>query len=72
MRAERVGLSCSGNKAINYYFTDNEVDDTRPPNLKRGRIAANTVAELLMQLRKDVCELIGWSANQEDAVRKPK
>jgi hypothetical protein len=63
---------CSGKKATNYFFTDNEVDDANPPNLKRGRIAADTVATLLLQLRKDVCNLIGWTTtSQENAPEGP-
>jgi hypothetical protein len=64
-------VACSGRKSINYYFTDNEMDGGNPPSLKRGRVAANTVAELLLQLRADVCEHVGWTAKQCDSDRRP-
>lgn len=55
-----------------YFFTDGEFEEgTQPQKKKLGPISAETTARMIMQLRDDMVELIGWGGKDGLAFDAP-
>ena len=48
----------------NFYFTDGHSDGSGP---RRGKASAEVVAQMVLQIRKDVVEAIGWGPSADDS-----